>query len=319
MPELTQSSEQLVAGGAERNKRSAPSDRPFDYLMRGVGVIAAASITLFGWSVLQNAWPALSQFGSSMFTGTTWDISGNTFGVVPLLLDTLITTGIALLLAIPVGVFTALALVHLIPHPLRRLASTLVELLAAVPSVVYGLWGIWVLIPIFQSSIEPWLAKITNNQWIFSGSFQGFGILCAGTVLAIMILPTIVAISRDVIASVQQDLIEGGLSLGATKSQVLTRIVVPTAKTGILGAITLGAGRALGETIAVAMVIGANPKMPSSLFSTGSTLASNIATQFTEASGISANALGVLALILMVVTALINAGSRRLTRGSRAS
>jgi phosphate transport system permease protein len=249
-----------------------------------------------------------------MITGTSWVPGTGPYGALPLIVDTLLTTAIALLIAVPVGLASSLALLFLIPQRLRAGAATLVELLAAVPSVVYGLWGLWFLIPWLNKTLDPFLAGITGSRWPFSGAQEGFSVLLAGIVLSIMILPTIVAISRDVISVVPNDLIEGGLSLGATRSQVFTRIVLPSARTGILGAIALGAGRALGETIAVAMVIGSNPQLPHSLFSTGATLASTIATEFGEATGNTGGALAALALMLMIITASVNAGARLLTK-----
>ena len=268
---------------------------------------------LFVWSVVHTAWPAIQTFGIHLITGKTWVPGTGPYGALPLIIDTLLTTAIALVIAVPVGLASALALLFLIPQRLRSASSTLIELLAAVPSVVYGLWGLWFLIPWLNKTLDPFLAGITGGRWPFNGAQEGFSVLLAGIVLSIMILPTIVAISRDVISVVPKDLIEGGLSLGATRSQVLTHVVLPSARTGILGAIALGAGRALGETIAVAMVIGSNPQIPHSLFSTGATLASTIATEFGEASGNTGSALAALALMLMIITASVNAGARVLT------
>src|ERR1035441_8539529 len=302
---------------AERISRSATSDRPYRYLLRGTALFFGAVIVLFVWSVLHTAWPALREFGFHMVTGKTWVPGTGPYGALPLLIDTVLTTVIALIIAVPVGLASALALLFLIPQRLRATSSALVELLAAVPSVVYrlsGLWGLWYLIPWLNKTLDPLLAGITGGKWPFNGAQEGFSVLLAGIVLSIMILPTIVAISRDVIAVVPSDLIEGGLSLGATRSQVLTRIVLPSARTGILGAIALGAGRALGETIAVAMVIGSNPQIPHSLFSTGATLASTIATEFGEATGSTGSARPWLAFVLMVITAAVNAGARLLTK-----
>ena len=299
---------------AERISRSATSDRPYRYLLRGTALFFGAVIILFVWSVLHTAWPALREFGFHMVTGKTWVPGTGPYGALPLLIDTVLTTVIALIIAVPVGLASALALLFLIPQRLRATSSALVELLAAVPSVVYGLWGLWYLIPWLNKTLDPLLAGITGGKWPFNGAQEGFSVLLAGIVLSIMILPTIVAISRDVIAVVPSDLIEGGLSLGATRSQVLTRVVLPSARTGILGAIALGAGRALGETIAVAMVIGSNPQIPHSLFSTGATLASTIATEFGEATGSTGSALAALALMLMIITAAVNAGARLLTK-----
>lgn len=299
---------------AERISLSATSDRPYRYLLRGTALFFGAVIVLFVWSVVHTAWPAIQTFGIHLVTGKTWVPGTGPYGALPLIIDTLLTTLIALIIAVPVGLASALALLFLIPPRLRATSASLIELLAAVPSVVYGLWGLWFLIPWLNKTLDPFLAGLTGSRWPFSGAQEGFSVLLAGIVLSIMILPTIVAISRDVISVVPNDVIEGGLSLGATRSQVLTRVVLPSARTGILGAIALGAGRALGETIAVAMVIGSNPQIPHSLFSTGATLASTIATEFGEASGNTGSALAALALMLMIITASVNAGARVLTK-----
>jgi phosphate transport system permease protein len=298
---------------AERIRLSATSDRPYQFLLRGTALFFGAVIVLFVWSVLHTAWPAIHAFGFHLITGKTWAAGNGPFGALPLIVDTILTTLIALVIAVPVGLCSALALLFLIPQKVRATASSLIEFLAAVPSVVFGLWGLWYLVPWFTKTLQPFLAGITGNGWPFNGAQEGFGVLLAGFVLSIMILPTIVAISRDVIAVVPNELVEGGLSLGATRSQVLVKVVLPSARTGILGAIALGAGRALGETIAVAMVIGSNPQLPHSLFSSGATLASTIATQFGEATGSTTSALAALALMLMIITASVNAGARVLT------
>jgi phosphate transport system permease protein len=299
---------------AERIRLSATSDRPYRFLLRGTALFFGAVIIIFVWSVLHTAWPALREFGFGLVTGKTWVPGTGPYGALPLLIDTVLTTLIALLIAVPVGLASALALLYIVPQRLRATGASLVELLAAVPSVVYGLWGLWYLIPWLTKTLQPFLAGITGGSWPFNGPQEGFSVLLAGIVLSIMILPTIVAISRDVISVVPSDLIEGGLSLGATRSQVFTRVVMPSARTGILGAVALGAGRALGETIAVAMVIGSNPQIPHSLFSSGATLASTIATEFGEATGSTGSALAALALMLMVITAAVNAGARLLTK-----
>jgi phosphate transport system permease protein len=298
---------------AVRFRLTPTSDRPYQFLLRGTALFFGAVIVLFVWSVLHTAWPAIHAFGFHLITGKTWAAGNGPFGALPLIVDTILTTLIALVIAVPVGLCSALALLFLIPQKVRATASSLIEFLAAVPSVVFGLWGLWYLVPWFTKTLQPFLAGITGNGWPFNGAQEGFGVLLAGFVLSIMILPTIVAISRDVIAVVPNELVEGGLSLGATRSQVLVKVVLPSARTGILGAIALGAGRALGETIAVAMVIGSNPQLPHSLFSSGATLASTIATQFGEATGSTTSALAALALMLMIITASVNAGARVLT------
>jgi len=299
---------------AERIHRSATSDRPFRYTLRAVAALFGAVVVLFAWSIVKTAWPAIHTYGFHLVTGSTWVAGGGPYGALPLIVDTLSTTCIALLFAIPVGLATALSLQFIVPQRLRAPSASLVELLAAVPSVVYGLWGIAVMVPFFIKTLEPFLSHVTGGHWPFSGPQQGFSILLAGVVLAIMILPTIVAVSRDVLATVPTDLIEGALSLGATRSQVLLRVVLPSARTGILGAIALGTGRALGETIAVAMVIGSNAQIPHSLFSSGATLASVIAVEFGNSVGTEGGALAALALMLMIITGAVNFGARALTR-----
>jgi phosphate transport system permease protein len=303
---------------AERVRRSATSDRPYQFVLRGTALFFGLVVLIFVWSVVKTAWPAIHSYGYHLLTSSTWVAGTGPYGALPLIIDTVSTTIIALIIAIPVGLASALALLYLIPRRFRSPAGSLVELLAAVPSVVYGLWGLWFLVPLFINHVQPFLAHLTGNSWPFNGPHEGFSLLLAGFVLSIMILPTIVAISRDVIAVVPADLVEGGLSLGATRSQVLTRVVLPTARTGIFGAITLGAGRALGETIAVAMVVGSNPQIPHSLFSPGATLASTIATEFGNAAGNEGGALAACALILMIITASVNGAARLLVKRAEA-
>jgi phosphate transport system permease protein len=282
--------------------------------LRAVAALFSAILLDFVYSIVHQSWPAWAHSGLSLITGTKWNPAGSVYGALPLILDTLISTFVALLFAVPIGLGTALVLNFVLPQSLRTITASLVELLAAIPSVVYGLWGLYVVIPWMTTTVEPWLASLTGSGWPFSGDTLGAGIMLASIVLAIMILPTIVAISRDVIAALPTDLNEGALSLGASKSQVLRKIILPSARSGILGAISLGAGRALGETVAVLMVIGGNAQMPRSLFSVGATLASTIATEYAEASPQNLAALGALALILMVLTAAVNAVARSLVR-----
>jgi len=298
----------------EQIRRSATSDRPFKFLLRAVAAFFGAVVVLFVWSIVKTAWPAITSQGIHLITGKSWIAGTGPYGGLPLIVDTLSTTAIALAFAIPIGLASALGLQFQVTPRLRQPLASLIELLAAVPSVVYGLWGIAVMVPFFINTLEPFLSHLTGGAWPFNGPQNGFGILLAGMVLAIMILPTMVAVSRDVLATVPQDLIEGALSLGATRSQVFFRVVLPTARTGLLGAIVLATGRALGETIAVAMVIGSNAQLPHSLFSSGATLASIIAVEFGNAVGTEGSALAAMALILMIITGLVNAGARALTR-----
>jgi phosphate transport system permease protein len=292
------------------------SDRFYIPFLRIVAALFSAILVWFIWSIIHQSLPAWSTYGIKIITGTSWQPENFVFGALPLILDTLISSAVALLFAVPIGLGTALVLNFVLPKKLQTVTGTLVELLAAIPSVVYGLWGLYVLVPWMSTTVEPRLARLTGGGWPFSGDDLGAGIMLASIVLAIMVLPTIVAISRDVIAAVPKNLNEGALSLGASKSQVLRKVVLPSARRGILGAISLGAGRALGETIAVLMVIGGNAQMPHSLFSVGATLASTIATEYTEATPQNLAALGALAVILMVMTVSVNAAARALVRRS---
>ncbi len=178
---------------------------------------------------------------------------------MPFILGTIESTAIAVALAFPIGLGTAVALAYLVPDRVRPVLSTTVELLAAVPSVVYGLWGLVVLAPVFASTVEPFLTSVLGWTGLFDGPNRGVGLLLAGVILSIMILPTMVAISRDVLVVVPREQVEGAMALGATRWQVLRKVVLPAARTGILGAFTLATGRALGETVAVALVIGNSP------------------------------------------------------------
>jgi phosphate transport system permease protein len=304
---------------AERGKLfSVKSDWAYLLILYGVSGLFALICVVFLISVIVSSIPAWRHSGLSILYGRTWSQATDSFGALPIIVGTLLTTAIALVLAIPIGIGSALAIVHVLPGRARIFASSLVELLAAVPSVVYGLWGLLVLAPWFEKTVEPDLADITNGHWPFNPPFEGVGVLLAGCVLFVMILPMIVALSRDAISVVPNDQFEGALSVGATKWQVLRSVVLPAARTGIVGAVTLATARALGETVAVAMVIGLNPLFPHSLFSTASTLASTIALQFQDATPLQVAALGALAVILMAMTAIVNWIGRRLIQRSGA-
>jgi phosphate transport system permease protein len=300
----------------EKKLSSVKGDSAHWAVLYGVSGLFALMCAVFLISVVASSIPAWRHSGLSIIYSRVWNQGTNSFGALPIIAGTLATTAIALLFAIPIGVGSALAIVHVLPDRLRIPLSSLVELLAAVPSVVYGLWGLLVLAPWFEHSVEPGLAAVTGHKFPFQAPPEGVSLLLAGCVLFVMILPMIVALSRDAIAIVPHDQFEGALSVGATKWQVVRKVVLPGARTGIVGAVTLATARALGETVAVAMVIGLNPLFPHSLFSTASTLASTIALQFQDATALQVAALGALALILMVMTAVVNWFGRRLVRHS---
>jgi len=299
---------------AEPKRFAVKSDFAHWGMLYGVSGLFAVICAVFLISVIVSSIPAWKHSGLSIIYGRTWNQGTDSFGALPIITGTVATTVIALIFAIPIGIGTAIAIVHVLPGKLRIFASSLIELLAAVPSVVYGLWGLLVLAPWFQVTVEPDLAKLTASHFPFQAQREGISLLLAGSVLFIMILPMIVALSRDAIAIVPHDQFEGALSVGATKWQVLRKVVLPAARTGIVGAVTLATARALGETVAVALVIGLNPLFPQSVFSTASTLASTIAVQFQDATPLQVAALGSLAVILMFMTAVVNWIGRLLIR-----
>ena len=274
----------------------------------------AALVAAFVTAMAIQAAPAFSSLGFSFLWGTTWDPYHNVFGLLPFIFGTLETTALALLLAVPIGIGTALALAYLVPSGLRAPLSTTVELLAAVPSVVYGLWGLVVVAPLFAAHVEPTLTSLFGWTGLFAGPNQGVGLLLAGVILFIMVLPTLVAISRDVLAAVPRDQVEGAMAIGATRWQVLWRVVVPGARTGLLGAFTLATGRALGETVAVALVIGNSSHLTTSLKANAATIPSLIVSSFGEATGTHLNVLFAAALVLLVVGIAVNTLGRFFVR-----
>ena len=296
-------------------RRRVVSDRLYRVVLGSASLLFVAVLATFVIDLIIQARPAFAHFGIGFIWGRQWNTFTSHYGALPFIIGTLETTAIAMVLAVIVGMGAAISLAHLLPPRLRIVLGTAVELLAAIPSVVYGLWGLLVVVPWSRTVIEPAVAAVFGHSGPASGPEVGIGLLLAGLVLFVMVLPTMVAISRDVLAAVPLDQIEGAIALGATRWQTLSRIVVPSARTGLLGAVTLAMGRALGETIAVTMVIGNTPAIPHSLFSPAATMASIIANQFSEATEpfhlASLVAVGVLLLVISVV---VNSGARILVR-----
>lgn len=256
-----------------------------------------------------NAQLAIHKFGFGFLTGRTWDPNGGVFGALPFVYGTVVTSAIALLLSIPLGVGASIFLAEMAPPRLSNLLTFLIELLAAVPSVIYGLLGIFVLVPLVRKYVAPPLAM--THLPFFSGPFYGFSFLAAGLVLTVMVVPFIVSVSREVLLAVPVEQREASLALGATKWETTWQVVLPNASTGILGSIFLALARALGETMAVTMVIGNTPNVSMSLFSPGYSIAAAIANQFAEASGdLFVSALIYLGLVLFGLTIVINAVAR---------
>jgi phosphate transport system permease protein len=257
--------------------------------------------------LFQSTWPAISRFGWGFITGTRWDAVHDVFGALPAIYGTLLTSAIAMLIAVPVSLAVGIFLAELAPRWLRVPASFLVEMLAAIPSVVIGLWGLFIMVPVIRDPTEKWLASSLGFLPLFQGPRLGVGFLSGGLILAVMALPIIIAVIRDTISTVPDSQREAMLALGATRWETISKAVIPYARSGIIAAAILGLGRALGETMAVTMVIGSAYKITASLFSPGDTIASKIANEFNEASGeLWIGSLVELGLILFGITLVVN-------------
>jgi phosphate transport system permease protein len=258
------------------------------------------------------AWPAIRKFGPGFLFSSTWDPVAGQYGAGPMILGTLYSSLLALLLAVPLALGVAIFLTEFAPLWIRRPVATLVELLAAIPSVVYGLWGIFVLIPLLRTYAVPPLQAALGWTPLFGGTFYGNSMLAAAIILAIMILPYISSVSREVLAAVPPSQREAALALGATRWEAVWSTVLPYARSGLVGAVVLGLGRALGETMAVVMVIGNRHDLSVSLVEPGYTMAAVIANEFNEAAGMQRAALFEIGLVLFAVTLGVNALARLL-------
>lgn len=288
-----------------------------------ITLAAAFSIILITFLLVWQLWSGSKlprhAFGWHFFETSKWDPVSGDFGALPFIYGTVLTSAIGLFIAVPMGIFAAIFLAELAPRRISNLLTFLIELLAAVPSVIFGLIGIFVLIPILSTVVVPLLKKVLGFLPIFSGPFYGVSYFSAGVILSLMIVPFIVSISREVLLAVPQSQREAMIALGGTKWDVTWRAVLPYARRGIVGSIFLALARALGETMAVTMVIGNVPQIKASLLAPGYTIAAVIANEFTEATGdLYLQALIELGLVLFLVTMIINALARvlMLTMGS---
>lgn len=302
---------------------SGAGDRVFRFITAFFAFMVLLLAFLTFWELWKESRPAWGRMGWKFLVESDWDPVKEIFGSVPFLYGTLMSSFIALLIAGPIGLGIALFLSELAPQKLREPVSFLVEILAAIPSVVYGLWGIFLLAPLMRVHVDPLLMK-----WIGAPFFKppstGLSLFTAGIILAIMILPTITAISREVFEAVPNAFRESALALGATRWETILLAVLKPAQAGILGAIMLGLGRALGETMAVTMVIGNRPEVSLNLLDPSHSMASVIANEFTEAVGdVHLSALALIGLLLMVLTLVLNISAHLLvwatTRKYRAS
>ena len=298
-----------------------------DVIFKGVLTLGALTIpVLLGFLVLElfgGARLAMAKFGLGFVTSSTWDPVAEQFGALPLIFGTLVSSLVALVIAVPLSLGVAIYLTEFAPRAVRQPVAFLTSLLAGIPSVVYGLWGIFVLIPLLRKSVFPLLRDALGFLPLFQGPIYGPSMLTAGIVLAIMVMPYVMSVSREVLLAVPNTQREAALALGATRWEAVITTVVPYARSGIIGAVILGLGRALGETMAVTMVIGNRHEIAASLFAPGYTMAAAIANEFSEAvSDMHLSALAYVAFLLFVVTVLVNAGARlliwRVSRGSAA-
>jgi phosphate transport system permease protein len=294
-------------------RSSRVPDAAFRVLILLTAVSVFAIVVFVVWELVDKSRLSLHQFGIGFFYGHDWDPVNDHYGAMPFIYGTLVSSLLALLLAVPLSVGVAVYLTEMCPIRWRPIISFLVELLAAIPSVVYGLWAIFVLAPLLRDYVEPFLAKTLGWTGLFTGPIYGIGMLAAGIIMAIMVVPIIASITREVLTAVPQNQREAVLALGATRWEMIRMGVLRNARIGIVGGIILGLGRALGETMAVTMVIGNRPEISKSLFAPGYTMASVIANEFSEATGdLYLSALVEIGLALFLVTLIVNALARLL-------
>lgn len=306
------------AGDAERTRadRFAARVRRFalqDRLFQGVTFFFAA-LVLCGLAgiivaLVAEALPALRTAGADFFFGTRWSPTDGVFGAVISVHGTLVTSGVALLVAVPISFGIAVFLTETCPAPLRRPLGTAIELLAGVPSIIYGFWGLFVFAPVFQETVQPWL--IATGLPIFAGPPLGIGLFTAGLVLALMVIPFIASVMRDVFETVPPVLKESAYGLGCTTWEVVRHVVLPYTRVGVIGGVMLGLGRALGETMAVTFVIGNANQLATSLFAPGNSIASTLANEFAEADpALHIPSLFALGLVLFVITFAVLAAAK---------
>jgi phosphate transport system permease protein len=308
----------LPSAGPQAGSRSFLARlRDGDEIARLITFVFAASVVLVTALVIFELWHQSAlprhKFGFQFFRTSVWDPIADQFGALPFVYGTLITSVLALLISVPLGLGAAIFLAELAPARVSDTLEFFIDLLAAVPSVIYGVLGIFIVVPIMRQYIEPSLKASLGFLPLFQGPAYGIGFLTAGVVLAIMVIPYIISVSREVLLSVPRDQREASLALGSTRWESTWKVVVPFARTGIMGSIFLALARALGETMAVTMVIGNTPTISASLFSPGYSIAAVIANEFTEATGdLYLQSLIELGLVLFLLTFILNGLARLL-------
>jgi len=295
-------------------------DATFRYAMTVCALSVLAVVALILYELVRQSQLSLHSFGWKFFTAQVWDPVAGQFGALPFMYGTLISSLLALVISVPLALGLAVYITEMCNIRLRGLLAFTTDLLAAIPSVIYGLWAIFVLVPLLRRYVEPWLAMTLGWTGLFSGPPYGIGMLAAGVILSVMVLPIISSITREVLVAVPRHQREAALALGATRWEMIRMGVLRNARAGIVGAVILGLGRALGETMAVTMVIGNRPEIAKSLLAPGYTMASVIANEFSEATGdLYLSALVEIGLALLLLTLVVNALARLLvwsvTRG----
>ena len=294
--------EPLITAGDSR-----VADYTFYLAMLGCALSVIGIVGLIVYELITKSNLSWHAFGLKFFFRSEWDPVNDQFGALPFVYGTLVSSALALLIAVPLAVGVAVYITEMSPRWLRGSLAFTTELLAAIPSVIYGLWAIFVLVPLLRQYVQPWLAKYLGWTTLFEGPPYGIGMLAAGIILAIMVVPIISSITREVMTAVPQQQREAVLALGATRWEMIRTGVLRNARAGIAGGVILGLGRALGETMAVTMVIGNRPEIAKSLFAPGYTMASVIANEFSEATGdLYLSALVEVGLALFIVTIIVN-------------
>ena len=305
-PEVTTNS-QAQTGSLLKIGGTEIADDIFRYAMLACGLCVLALVVLIVYELITKSGLSWHAFGMKFFFQSDWDPVNDQYGALPFVYGTIVSSILALIIAVPLAIGVAVFITEMAPVWLRGPLAFTTELLAAIPSVIYGLWAIFVLVPLLRAYVQPWLAKYWGWTGLFEGPPYGIGMLAAGIILAIMVVPIISAITREVMTAVPQQQREAVLALGATRWEMIRTGVLRNARAGIMGGVILGLGRALGETMAVTMVIGNRPEIAKSLFAPGYTMASVIANEFSEATGdLYLSALVEVGLALFLVTIIVN-------------
>ncbi|MGN6771598.1 MAG: phosphate ABC transporter permease subunit PstC [Rhizobiaceae bacterium] len=313
--EAMQSPNRIARDRAAVVRRFALTDSVFRTLTHLSAALVLVILGGVAISLVIGAWPALSHFGAAFFVTESWNPVTEKFGALAPIYGTLVTSLIAIVIAVPIGIGIAMFLTELCPRSLRRPIGIAVELLAGIPSIIYGIWGLFVFAPFLQVHLQPFIINLFHGipglSSLFAGPPYGIGLMTSGLILAIMVLPFITSITKDVFDTVPAVLKESAYGIGCTTWEVTRRVVIPYTRVGIMGGVMLGLGRALGETMAVTFVIGNAHRISASLFAPGTTISASIANEFTEADGaLYTSSLIALGLILFIITFLILAASR---------